>query len=77
MVILDPYGMIFDDVGVFGLAFHLLFKSCLSILWTLGLTQSLQTLKIFKNQSLVMFLARMDVNNRFCEIYRVPVDILI
>ena len=27
MVILDPYGMIFDAVGVFGLAFHLLFKS--------------------------------------------------
>ena len=28
MVILDPYGMNFDDLGVFGLAFHLLFKSC-------------------------------------------------
>ena len=28
MVILDPYGMNFDAVGVFGLAFHLLFKSC-------------------------------------------------
>ena len=27
MVILDPYGMTFDAVGVFGLAFHLLFKS--------------------------------------------------
>ena len=27
MMILDPYGMIFDAVGVFGLAFHLLFKS--------------------------------------------------
>ena len=23
MVILDPYGMTFDDVGVFGLAFYL------------------------------------------------------
>ena len=28
MVILDPYGMTFDAVGVFGLAFHLLSKSC-------------------------------------------------
>ena len=27
MVILDPYDMAFDDVGVFGLAFHLLFRS--------------------------------------------------
>ena len=27
MVILDPYGMTFDAVGVFGLAFHLLFRS--------------------------------------------------
>ena len=27
MVILDPYGMTFDAVGVFGLAFHLSFKS--------------------------------------------------
>ena len=27
MVILDPYGMTFDAVSVFGLAFHLLFKS--------------------------------------------------
>ena len=27
MVILDPYGIIFDAVGVFGLAFQLLFKS--------------------------------------------------
>ena len=27
MVILDPYDMTFDDVGVFGLAFHLLFRS--------------------------------------------------
>ena len=27
MVILDPYGMTFDAVGVFGLAFWLLFKS--------------------------------------------------
>ena len=32
ILILDPYGMTFDAVGVFGLAFHLLFKSCLSIL---------------------------------------------
>ena len=32
MVILDPYGMTFDAVGAFGLAFHFLFKSCLSIL---------------------------------------------
>ena len=30
MVILDPYGMTFDAVGVFGLAFQLLFKSGLS-----------------------------------------------
>ena len=30
--ILVPHGIIFDTVGVFGLAFHLLFKSCLSIL---------------------------------------------
>ena len=30
MVILDPYGMTFDAVGVFGLVFHLLFKSCSS-----------------------------------------------
>ena len=28
MVILDPYGITFDAVGVFGLAFHLLFISC-------------------------------------------------
>ena len=27
MVILDPYGMTFDVVGVFGLVFWLLFKS--------------------------------------------------
>jgi hypothetical protein len=27
MVILDPNGMTFDAVGVFGLAFQLLFKS--------------------------------------------------
>ena len=27
MVILDPYGMTFDAVGVFGLAFYLLFRS--------------------------------------------------
>jgi hypothetical protein len=27
MMILDPYGMTFDAVGVFCLAFHLLFKS--------------------------------------------------
>ena len=27
MVILAPYGMTFDAVGVFGLAFHLSFKS--------------------------------------------------
>ena len=27
MVILDPYGMTFDAVGVFGLDFQLLFKS--------------------------------------------------
>ena len=27
MAILDPYGMTFDALGVFGLAFHLLFKS--------------------------------------------------
>ena len=27
MVILDPYGMTFDAVGVFGLVFWLLFKS--------------------------------------------------
>jgi hypothetical protein len=27
MVILDPYGMTFDAVGVFGQAFKLLFKS--------------------------------------------------
>ena len=26
MMILDPYGMIFDDVGVFDLAFYLLFR---------------------------------------------------
>ena len=32
MVILDPYGMTFDAVLVFALAFHLLFRSCLSIL---------------------------------------------
>ena len=30
MVILDPYGMTFDAVGVFGLDFWLLFKSALS-----------------------------------------------
>ena len=30
MVILDPYGMTFDAVGVFALAFWLLFKSGLS-----------------------------------------------
>ena len=30
MLIIDPYGMTFDAVGVFGLAFHLLFKSCSS-----------------------------------------------
>ena len=37
MVILDHYGMIFDAVGVFGLAFHLLFKSCSSYcLWLLN-----------------------------------------
>ena len=28
MVILDPYGMTFDPVGVFDLAFHLLFRYC-------------------------------------------------
>ena len=28
MGILVPYGITFDAVGVFGLAFHLLFKSC-------------------------------------------------
>ena len=28
MVILDPYGMTFDAVGVFGLVSELLFKSC-------------------------------------------------
>ena len=28
MVILDPYGMTFKAVGVFGLAFHILFKPC-------------------------------------------------
>ena len=27
MVILDPYGITFDNMGVFGLAFHLLFRS--------------------------------------------------
>ena len=27
MVILDPYGMTFDAVGIFGLDFSLLFKS--------------------------------------------------
>ena len=27
MIILDHYGMTFDAVGVFGLAFHLLFRS--------------------------------------------------
>ena len=27
MVILDPYGMTFDAVGVFGLVFWILFKS--------------------------------------------------
>ena len=27
MVILDSYGMTFDAVGVFGLAFHILFRS--------------------------------------------------
>ena len=30
MLILDPYGMTFDAVGVFALAFWLLFKSGLS-----------------------------------------------
>ena len=30
MVILDPYGMTFDAVGVFGLVSQLLFKSCSS-----------------------------------------------
>ena len=28
MGILVPYGIIFDAVGIFGLAFHILFKSC-------------------------------------------------
>ena len=28
MEIQVPYGITFDTVGVFGLAFHLLFKSC-------------------------------------------------
>ena len=27
MVILDPYGMTFDALGVYGLAFYLLFRS--------------------------------------------------
>ena len=31
MVILDPYGMTFDAVGVFGLFFWLLFKSGSSV----------------------------------------------
>ena len=31
MVILDPYGMTFDAVGVFGLVFWLLFKSYSSV----------------------------------------------
>ena len=39
MVILDPYCMTFDDVGVFGLAFHLLFKSCSSYCGCLSLYQ--------------------------------------
>ena len=39
MGILVPYGITFDAVGVFGLAFHLLFKSCSTycgviIIWT-------------------------------------------
>ena len=37
MVILDPYGMTFDAVGVFGLVFWLLFKSgssyCAVLFW--------------------------------------------
>ena len=28
MMILDPHGMTFDAVGVFGLDFHLFLKSC-------------------------------------------------
>ena len=42
MVNLDPYGMTFDAVGVFALAFHLLLKSCLSILCD---TKKLNSLK--------------------------------
>ena len=36
MVILDPYGMNFDAVGVFVLAFYLLFRSWINILWDLN-----------------------------------------
>ena len=36
MVILDPYGMNFDAVGVFGLPFHLLFKFLINLLWPWG-----------------------------------------
>ena len=39
MVILDHYGMIFDAVGVFGLAFRLLFKSWSSYCGCLSLYQ--------------------------------------
>ena len=39
MVVLDHYGMTFDALGVFGLAFHLLFKSCLSYCGGLSLCQ--------------------------------------
>ena len=34
MAIVVPYGITFDAVGVFGLTFHLLFKSCISCIST-------------------------------------------
>ena len=43
MVILDPYGMFFDAMGVFGLAFHFLFKSCLSTQWAENYDNSAST----------------------------------
>ena len=49
MVILDPYGMTFDAVGVFGLAFHLLFKSCLSILCTTNANYLQSTVDLGEN----------------------------
>ena len=48
--ILVPYGITFDSVGVFGLAFHLLFKSCSTYCGTWGVAYKKSLEKIYKKQ---------------------------